>query len=132
MNQLHRVRPSDAVTEWHRLGRLLAPAINRTGKTQIEVLQHIVSKEMQCWQTFGGVIVTSVGPAVDTTSRCLWVVYAAGKAGGWKRMRAILDELEDMAREAGCMEVRFEGRTGWQRLFRDYRATDGEMRKALA
>lgn len=141
MIELKRVWPTDAVLTWHQIGEALAPAIERAGKTQIEVLQHIVSREFQCWRTTGdidGALVTAVGPTLDSAARCLWLLYAAGTVSGGPRarlkaMRALLGEFEQMAMDDGCTEVRFEGRKGWA-VFKDYHPTGHprhEMRKVL-
>lgn len=128
---LARVWPADAVLEWHRIGSILAPAIK--DRPQLEVLQRIVSREFQCWTVAGeavGVVVTSVGPTLDTTARCIWIVYAAGKSGGLRNMRRLLAEFERMAADDGCREIRVE-EPRWRRVLKDY-AFDGRiLRKAI-
>lgn len=50
--------------------------------------------------------------------RRIWVITAAGGRfmSAWKHL---LSEMETHARNAGCEAVRFTGRAGWARYFRD-------------
>lgn len=73
-----------------------------------------------------------------TEGRALWTKYAGGKVhGGPKRraevMRAMAQHIEDMARQAGCIEHRICGRD-WSFLLPEYEPFEGRtngLRKGL-
>ncbi len=132
------------VPDWSLAAAVLGPAIAMATPTADELRGHVERREFACWKLDGiatGYALTSIGPAKDGP-KCLWVKYAAGRlSGGPKTRRAalrwIVGAFEALAEDAGCTEVRIEGRPQWAAIFSDYSVHghgDGtvHLRKVLA
>ena len=119
---LEQIVPSRLPHEWETIGPALAPAIaldpSRDGWT---VLDNALSGHWQFWRVGGsqrGYIVT------ERLNGCLWLIYAAGNGARLTDKRNLMRMLEQIGRESGCSEVRFEGRD-WRKVFPDYDAHKG-------
>jgi hypothetical protein len=115
--------PIRLTREWERLASVIGPAVRRDKKHDwFEIAGRLLIGTLQAWRVPGGYLVTELG------HEALWVIYAAGKGGSLKDKRALLAEVETIARKAGCRRVRFENRKGWRRVATDYTATFGDGR----
>ena len=129
--------------EWERIASLLSSAFAHDGEaTPLDVYAWLTSGQSEAFWVGAatnatGIIVTTTGP-IDGTEVC-WINYAAGTVRGGPRAfiataRAIVDQIEDLAREAGCTELRGGGRN-WSRVFPEWEHFDPEhpnrMRKLI-
>lgn len=114
--------PIRLTREWERFATIIRPALTRDKRHDwFEIAGRLRIGTLQAWRVPGGYLVTDMGP------EALWVIYAAGKGGSLADKRALLAEVETIARTAGCPRVRFENRKGWRRIAPDYdaRFSDG-------
>ena len=137
---LQPLPPSRVLHEWGEISRGLKQAIKRDPKANwLDMLGMAISGQMQFWRCSGpsdGFLATEVQRFAGTLKRALVIVYAGGLGNGPDDMRAMMEIIELVALKSKCVEVRFEGRKGWRRVFHDYQATCGEdgrwrFRKAL-
>jgi hypothetical protein len=127
---------------WEDIYRLLAKAIGHDkSATGPEVYGWLVSGRSEAsWvetHAAKGVIVTTMAP-IDGVPVC-WLNYIGGTIEGGPRAflaetRRIVSHIEDLAAQAGCLELRGGGRD-WSRVFPDWERFDPEhpnrMRKRL-
>jgi len=118
---MQQLSPADAFFGWDkRIWPVLSPAAKVAQQDQLLILKRIARGAYQLWRVSGeqagGYVVTSTGKTNDTNVFCCWVVLAAGQADGIRAMRSLMTDIETMARQAGCVEIRVEGRKGWQRV----------------
>jgi len=105
--------------EWPKIAAVLAPAIDRDPKRDAwEVMGELFSGGMRLWRGADGASGYVVTQQVGTV---FWVIYAAGAGHSLTGLRELMTAIEGMARAAGSMFVRFEGRD-WRRVFPDYKA----------
>lgn len=113
------------------LRRIKEPAYN-----EMELFAEAQSGELIIWRIEGGYLAGKIKREKGTMRRFLRINYVCGTSEDfWKQARSILSEIEDMARRNKLIEIRFEGRKGFSRLFPDYTRTPTpngvEYRKAL-
>src|SRR5690606_1092610 len=111
--------------EWPRIVALLDKAIaHDDGATPKDVYQWLVSGRSEAFWVgaavnASGIVVTTTGP-IDGVGVC-WLNYVGGTVTGGPKAfiraaRAIVDQIEVLARDAGCTELRGGGRN-WSRVF---------------
>jgi len=120
-----QMKDAEITRNWGWIAQLLEPAVkvdpNRTmqglysslidGRTGLASLHHA-----------DGAMLLVVEPIGDGDDMILWIPYLAGqiKRGRFVPvMREGMAQMEDMARESGCAEIRLCGRN-WGRVFSDY------------
>jgi hypothetical protein len=125
--------------EWPRILELIGPAIaHDKNASPDEVRDWLISGHSEAFWI--GVPTHAAGIGVTTTrDGACFINYVAGSIiGGPRRFirtaRAIVAEIETLARQAGCTELRGGGRN-WSRVFPEWEHYDPEypnrMRKRL-
>lgn len=128
---------------WPELETILGPAIDRdTGTSREAVREWLESGLSEAFLidagNAGGVAVTTIGP-IDGVEVC-WLNYVAGTSNLAPRAfvrlaRDVAEQIEILARNAGCAEMRGGGRN-WSRVFPDWERFDPDypnrMRKKIA
>lgn len=134
--------PATAIADaWPVLGPLLAPAVAHDRNADLEA----VKEKLLSGQCEAALVTVDGGQGVIVSeicqidgSKCCWASYVAGKLAVSPRqwvatMRALMGQFEDLARAAGCQEMRIGGRD-WSRILPDYQRFDdvpNRMRKVL-
>lgn len=137
--------PKDRIgAEWWRISLLLGPAIDvDPGASREAVKGWLLSGQSEAFwvgvqDNATGIGVTTIGP-IDGTEVC-WVNYIAGTVTGGPKAfvrtaHAIMDQIEILARQAGCAELRGGGRN-WSRVFPEWERFDpahpNRIRKVIA
>jgi hypothetical protein len=129
--------------EWERLVGLLRPAIGYDPNvTELDVYGKLINGICNAFTvTEGEAKGLLVAEICDVNGKtCLWASYIAGTVNGRPRaflalMRGIMAEVEMLARNAGCEEIRIGGRD-WSKVFPEYEpvangSAPNELRKAL-
>lgn len=112
--------------QWPSILRAIAPALRRERRSSWPVLDALVSGNFECWNIGGrGFVISSVGYVAETDVKACWLVFAAGTVPGGpkariRQCREVLHWFEALAREAGCIEMRFETRRAWRHVLREY------------
>lgn len=98
----------------------------------------LVSSRRQAWEVQGGYMLTEFTRKRGTLRKTLWVTHVAGNAKTplSALTDALMGQLEALARENKCVDIKIMGRKGWKRLLPGFSAHimgDGryELRKAL-
>ena len=106
------------IEESPQMAVVLKPAVMRDAKRSwFDVSRRLENGTFQAWRAPGGYLVTEFyerGP--------FWIIYAAGKGGTLRQMKALLSEVEGEAKKAGCHSVKFDNRD-WRRIAQGYDAT---------
>ncbi len=127
---------------WPRLSAMLGKAIAHDDNVSHEtVVSWLLSGESEAFwiktDRANGAGVTTLGDF--GSGPCCWINYVAGDVRGGPRafvseVRSIVDEIEVLARAAGCIEMRIGGRN-WSRVFPGWERVDpkhpNRMRKRL-
>jgi hypothetical protein len=125
--------------EWERILGLIEPAIAYDeNATPDEVFGWLCSGQAEAfWIEGEGVS----GVAVTTTDEeSCFINYVGGRVAGGPRafvrvVQEVVDEIETLARAAGCKELRGGGRN-WARVFPEWEHCDAEhpnrLRKVIA
>ncbi len=125
--------------EWERIVALIGKAVEHD--------QNASLLDVYAWLTSGhseafwiGIPVHVTGLAVTTADgEVCWINYVGGTDKGGPRtfiraVRAIVAEIETLARDAGCTELRLGGRN-WSRAFPEWEHFDpnypNRIRKAI-
>lgn len=119
----------------------LRTALAVEGKPLRDVLWDLASGDSEAFgvvtETARGLVVVTLGTFAGV--RCCWLNYVAGTIDGGPRAfiataRRIVDEIETLARAAGCTELRGGGRN-WSRVFPEWERFDPQhpnrMRKVI-
>lgn len=137
------IAPERIPFEWWRIGPMLAPAIALDNDTPAD--------EVRGWLESGRSEAFWVGVYPNCTGLCIttiieagdecvcFIEYAAGAIKGGPRtfirtVRLIVNDIEELAREVGCTEIRTGGRNwmpileGWERFDPEH---PNRMRKRL-
>lgn len=118
------------MSDYNRALPLIESALARHNPprwTAEHVLHAVSREEAQMWLGNGSVVVTEIAE-FPTGVRVLQVWLAAGDLDEIRQHRF---RIESWAQMAGCTEVEFDGRLGWDRVLTDYRRTGITLRKAL-
>jgi hypothetical protein len=113
--------PQQILNEWFAIRRILGKAMDRDSavRSPADIAVQTMSGRLRYWRVVGsgcaGYMTTTV------SGKEFWVIYIGGKGGNIDDKRAVLEQIEILARMARCTEVRFVGR-GWRKLFPDYEA----------
>lgn len=124
--------PAEIASDWEHLCPLLRPAIAHDEQRQeSDVYRDLMAGDMALFHVaFGDMRGVAV---IEFRDGVCWLLYVAGRLGGWERARMVLEAFELVAKAHGCTEIRVEGRD-WSRLLRDYERLGGhrnELRKRL-
>lgn len=122
------VPPERIPHEWDAILPVLKPAIERGKQDMWRVLGSLVSGERALFRVSGacdGYLAAFADYPKGANVKTLWIWLAAGRVSGGPRtrvrhMRAVLNEIEDIARSVNCKRVRIEGRAEWWRILNDY------------
>ncbi len=123
---------------------VLGTALTRDGHQPAEILADLQSGRHAAFRVLGpasGFVVLTTGYPIGLDTLTLWILLVGGSVAGGPRqrmavMKAILSEVEMVARGSGCGEIRIEGRSTWRRIligFEQIQGADGRpiFRKAL-
>lgn len=125
---------ADLAASPHReaIERLLQQSVDRTDDTDLpSVLRAILTGRAQLWA------VIDDGPQLVAVTELLALkggkqAFCWQMAGDFDRFGAVMVEaFEAWARGEGCNSVEVNGRMGWIRKLRDYRAVACTLRKEL-
>lgn len=135
--QFRHIEPMQIDRDWPILANLLAPALRQDPSQTLEGLHERLSKGAEKLLHISGpghaLMVLEV-----TDELVCWVKYLAGQIEGGPKARITvfrycISTLEQIARDAGCTEIRLCGRD-WRKILPDYQPSDGfpnELRKVL-
>ena len=107
---------------WPSVVRLIESALIASGSdlTADHIKSKIDAGESLLWIIWNGELLAAGTTEIVAleNGRRLWIITTAGGKiiNAWKHLLA---EMETHARNAGCEAVRFTGRAGWARYFRD-------------
>ena len=128
------VREPFAHPEWKALRGFLKRSCREGGDTTIEEVEAALrGTEAQLWAVFDGekailAAVTQLHITNGVKEAFCWQM-----GGDFKRAKAVLLPLFiDWARAEGCAAVEINGRIGWMRELRDWKAVSVVLRKELA
>lgn len=131
--EFHAVEPARVAREWPRIAETLWPAVRQNSHFTLETLRARLladPKPLDHLLELSGEADCLLVLEVDD-DLCCWVKGLAGAIhGGPKRrirtIRETIQFIEQMARNAGCTEIRICGRD-WSRFLTDYTPFDGFM-----
>jgi len=97
--------------------QLLLPAIEREGDVSLEwVLNQIQAGEFQLWRGDYSAIVTNIADAGN--GRHLVWLFAGGDLD--EISKTMKPQIEQWAKESGCVRAHITARPGWSRVLKDY------------
>lgn len=136
--QFEHVEPARIARLWPVIAEILAPAVQSDPRQTMEGLHKRLADGADRLLAISGpghaLMVIEV-----TDSLVCWVKYLAGQVEGGPKarigvIRAAVEQIEAVARHAGCTEIKLCGRETWARILPDYEAFDGHqngLRKGL-
>jgi hypothetical protein len=135
--QFEHVEPARIEREWPAIAEILAPAVRADPKQTLEGLHRRLGAGTDRLLHISGP--GSALMVIEVTADLVcWVKYLAGHIEGGPRarvaiIRAGVDHIEAVARQAGCTEIKLCGRD-WARILPDYSPFEGHrngLRKGL-
>jgi hypothetical protein len=135
--QFVHVDPARIEREWPVIAEILAPAVREDPRQTIEGLhKRLASGSDRLLHISGSGDALMVIEVTDGLA--CWVKYLAGQIEGGPRarvatIRAAVEHIEAVARNAGCTEIKLCGRD-WSAILPDYEALGGHqngLRKGL-
>lgn len=125
--------PSEELSEWWpRVETMIERACSRSGLMKAsDVLRSIQSKDWQLWVAVDGDVIACLVTEIRTYPQskvCNFVIGTGRTREKWQHFR---ETIEMWARAQGCSRMRIEARTGWQRIFSDYKNTHNILEKSL-
>lgn len=126
--------PPEMVAEvWPFVGQFIVSAAVRGGGLHLpEVIERLPDARALLWVieedgAFVAALITQVEAGDDGTC-CRIVALGGSGASDWVHL---ISQIEDYARDEGCVRVRFEGRHGWRRHLPDYRVPRAVFEKDI-
>jgi hypothetical protein len=114
------VSPHQADEFWPYAEPLLKTACDRCGEWSVAEIKGQINKGALLWIIWDGEALKAacVTRLVEIKGeKMLQVIACAGSNEDW---RTRFEEIEDYARNEGCVKAQIQGRKGWQRIFSDY------------
>jgi len=117
---------------WPHVEELIKNAVDHCGSWSVDLVKTaVLSGEQLLWITWDGSAIRAAATTLLLREQkglvCL-AVTCGGEDQNWpERFSAI----EKYARDEGCVAARIQGRPGWARIFKDYKAEWVSLEKAL-
>jgi hypothetical protein len=114
------VSPYQADEFWPYAAPVLKLATDRCGEWSVAQLKSEINKGALLWIIWDGEALKAacVTRLVEIKGEKMCQVLAC--AGSNEDWRTRFEEIEDYARNEGCVKAQIQGRKGWQRIFSDY------------
>lgn len=129
---LYRAYPQRCAVEWRWARPHIVKALVDGDMTVKEIRGEVYSGGMQLWLIDYGQLGAVVTQRVtgERGEVCLIVACGGKKMEAWLHL---IEEIEDWARQSGCIEMRLIGRLGWKRTLagRDYHQTGVVLARKL-
>ena len=95
----------------------------------VEVREDLREAKKQLWGLQDGPKVSGIVITAIQGQTC--EIWAACGSASQRDMKAVHEQIERWAREIGCTRMKFSGRRGWLKLFKEYRQTGITAEKEL-
>jgi hypothetical protein len=130
--QLLCIDPARNHEFWPHVAPLLKAALARTNLSRFEDIEvDVLSGAGLLWIAWSGQIEAAATTALIQTNTGTICVLTACGGRGMARWLALLEHIEAYARNEGCSALRIFGRKGWQRMLKQYQATNIVLERKL-